>query len=77
MSKNLHTGDNMITKPSSTYSDNFDSIFRRDKLIYAIEYFDGFQDYKTFNSVGDAMKYYEEYKESIVTFEKQQLLLED
>lgn len=77
MSKNEHTGRTMITSPSASYSDNFDSIFRRDKLIYAIEYTDGFQDYKTFKSVADATKYYEEYKESITVFEKQQLLLED
>ncbi len=77
MSKNLHTGATMITKPSSTYSDNYDSIFRKpSKVYYAVEYTDGVQDYLTFESDDEANEYYIINSPTFKSFEKQQLLQE-
>lgn len=77
MSKNQITGASLVTKVSQAYSDNFDSVFRREKVTYYIKYTDGMEHPRVFNSTIDASKFYEEHKETIVTFEKQQLLLED
>lgn len=68
---------NIASKTSQECSDNFDSIFRREKVTYYIKYTDGMEHPRVFPSVIDASKFYEENKETIVTFEKQQLLLED
>lgn len=77
MSKNIHTGANMTTKPSATYSDKFDNIFRKPtKVYYAVEYADGMQDYITFDSDDDANEYHIQHKTEIAIFEKQQLLQE-
>lgn len=77
MSKNEITGDTIITKTSSTYSDNFDAIFRKnEKVIYAVEYIDGMQDYITFDSDDDANEYHIQHNTEIAIFEKQQLLQE-
>ena len=35
--KNSITGDSIVTKPSKTYADNFDSIFRKPKRIHTDE----------------------------------------
>lgn len=77
MSKNNITGDSMTTKPSATYSDKFDNIFRKSKKVYyAIEYIDGMQDYITFDSDDEATAYHIVNKNTIKIFEKQQLLQE-
>ena len=74
MSKNEITGDRMVSKSSSAYSDNYDSIFRTKKVIYAVEYGDGFQDYLNFISEHEAQLYLEKNVDTIVIFEKQELL---
>lgn len=77
MSKNIHTGATMTTKPSATYSDKFDNIFRKPtKVFYAVEFADGMQDYITFKSDDVANEYYMQHKVEIIIFEKQQLLQE-
>ena len=77
MAINEITGANMTTKPSSTYSDKFDNIFRKPtKVYYAIEYSDGMQDYITFDSDAEANEYFMQHKTEIAIFEKQQLLQE-
>lgn len=77
MSKNEITGASMVTKPSSTYSNNYDAIFRKNKkVIYAIQYKDGFQDYKQFDDEELAYEYFEEYATSIASVERQQILEE-
>lgn len=76
MSKNHITGDTMITKPSSTYSENYDAIFRKNKVQFAIEFTDGFQDYVSFNSDDEANDYKIRNHETIVSFEKVELLQE-
>ena len=68
---------NIVSKTSQEYSNNFDSIFRREKVTYYIKYTDGMEHSREFPSLIDASRFYEEYKETIVTFEKHQLLLED
>ena len=76
MAINEITGANMTTKPSATYSDKFDNIFRNKKVYYAIEYIDGMQDYITFDSDDVANEYHITNKNTIKIFEKQQLLQE-
>lgn len=77
MSKNEITGNSMITKPSLTYSDRFDNIFRKSKkAYYAIEYVDGIQDYISFDTDYEANEYYTKHKTEIAIFEKRQLLQE-
>lgn len=74
MSKNNITGDRMVSKPSSAYSDNYDNIFRTKKLIYAVEYVDGFRDYLNFISDYEAQLYLEKHLDTIANFKKQELL---
>lgn len=74
MSKNEITGDRMVSKSSSAYSDNYDSIFRTKKVIYTVEYVDGFRDYLNFISEYEAQLYLEKHVDTIVNFEKQELL---
>ena len=77
MSKNSITGDNIITKSSSTYADNFDAIFRNKKVYYSIEYYDRFVDnFKEFNSETEAQQFFEANKDAILVYEKQELLQE-
>jgi hypothetical protein len=58
------------------YSDNYDSIFRKTKVHYAVEFDDGMQDYITFGSDDEANEYKIRNCNTIVTFEKQELLQE-
>ena len=44
------------------------------KVIYAVEYADGFQDYINFISDYEAQLYLKKHVETIVNFEKQELL---
>jgi hypothetical protein len=71
MARNDITGDNIITKASSKYSENFSMAF---KVIYNIEYTDGWQDVKEFDCEFDAQKYYKRHIDNIKTFEKVELL---
>ena len=65
---------NIVTRPSSVYADNFDSIFKNKKVYYTVEFTDEFRDYLTFDSDKDALIYYANNKEHIVEFLKQELL---
>lgn len=76
MSKNSITGDNIITKTSSTYADNFDAIFRSKKVYYTIEYDDGYTHLEEFNSEIEAQIYFDKNKDTIVFYTKQELLQE-
>jgi hypothetical protein len=73
MAKNEITGDNIITKASSKYSENFSMAF---KVIYNIEYFDGMKAVKEFDCEFDARKYYKQHMRDIVAFDKAELLQE-
>jgi hypothetical protein len=75
MGKNNITGDSIITKSSNKYSDNFESVFGKKKVIYAVEYTDGHQDYMEFETDREAYVYYIKHKDTIVVWEKQELLL--
>jgi len=76
MAINEITGANMITKSSSTYADNFDAIFRSKKVYYTIEYDDGYSLIEEFTSEIEAQIYFDKNKDTIVFYEKQELLQE-